>query len=100
MFTQNKSPKREGFSVNYSEVNRLLDQLQAKLASTRPPRLRLAQANERCVACKQFIYSAGRAHSGDGECTEYRTFVRADFVCDSYVSEDEEWFLQALFLYL
>ena len=86
MYTQSR--KNEGLSQDYL-TEAPLRELLVKLARTQPPRLRLGQTSDSCVNCKHFIYAAGRAHSGDGECTEFRTFVREDFVCDAHLSEDE-----------
>ena len=88
-----KRKKAEDFSLeSLGLVNKnsdLLESVKHKLASTAPPNLKKSDGPKKCDNCANFSYVSGRAHSGDGECSAYRTFVHAGFYCDSWETSNE-----------
>ena len=83
MFTPRKKDQEDFLKI--SSVERVL----LEVPKMQPQSLRLSKTLSRCDGCKYFVYSAGRAWSNEGDCTQFRTPVRGDFVCDSYEGIDE-----------
>ena len=71
-----------------SSQDSLVQEINSQLKTMSPKSLRLSRSLKRCDTCKHFVYAAGRAWKNDGECTNFATPVRGDFVCDSYDNVD------------
>lgn len=68
-----------------SSLDSSLETMLLKLAQTRPPNLRASDEDRSCGNCRNFMYSAGRAWKGDGECAKYdNSPVKENFVCDDF----------------